>query len=120
MRKRNSAIIIGSVRSKSNKAAFSISSAKDGGARASEVVKIGIRDLRVEEEKERIWGLVNLGSLGSETWGSFGLIAIVVIVVVEAAAAGIRALEEAMITLVMVAAATLCFVSDGVCGVRWF
>lgn len=52
MRSRNSAIMIGKVRSKSKSAAFSISAAKDGGVKVKEVAARRDRDLRVEEDRD--------------------------------------------------------------------
>lgn len=61
---------MGKVRLKSKSAAFSNSSASDGGARVSEVAARRERDLRVEEERDSNWVFVILGiwNLGSEIW----------------------------------------------------
>lgn len=88
---------MGSVRLKSKRAAFSISSAKQGGEKVKDVAAKRERDLRVEDEMEmnfweifgvgrEIWGIWILGLDGREDWigETRGL-----------------ALEEAMITLAM-------------------
>lgn len=66
MRKRNSAIIIGSVKLKSKREAFSISSASEGGAMARELARMTEMVLRFDG---RVRGLWDLGDLGR---GSFG------------------------------------------------
>lgn len=86
--------MMGSVRLKSKSAAFSISSAKEGGAMASEVAAIMERDLRVVEE-----GIFEIGNLivGSEFWiWRMGILG-----VVGEGETGIKHLEEAIIMLAM-------------------
>jgi hypothetical protein len=61
------------VLSKSKSAAFSISSAKEGGAKVKEVAAMRERDLRVEVERDRSWGLVILRSSGKESRGIWSL-----------------------------------------------
>ena len=73
MRTKNSTMIIGSVKLKSKSAAFSISSAKEGGVKVNEVAAMRERDLRVEVERDRSWGLVILRSLGKEICGAWSL-----------------------------------------------
>jgi len=70
MRIRNSEAMMGKVRSKSKRAAFSISAANDGGASVSEVAVRRERDLRVEEERDSNWVFEILGvwNLGREIW----------------------------------------------------
>lgn len=48
--------MIGRVRLKSKSAAFSISTAREGGAKERDVAAKRERDLRVEEEREMDWG----------------------------------------------------------------
>lgn len=72
MRSKNSAMMIGRVKLKSNRAAFSNSSAREGGAKAREEAARRERDLR-----DRIWGFeicLRIGILGTEIWkeGSLG------------------------------------------------
>lgn len=93
--------MIGRVRLKSKSAAFSISSAREGGAKESDVAAMRERDLRVEVERERNWGFlrivgvrVRVRVLGMENLG----------VLVEAMEGGAeRGLEEAIITFAMAA-----------------
>nr|GMD48713.1 protein MIZU-KUSSEI 1-like [Ipomoea batatas] len=91
---RISAMIIGSVRLKSNSDAFSISSAIDGGATARAVPRITDRDFKLEERvRERNW--LRFGS-----WGRVNLGREAEILSLGAGrAVGIRAFEEAMIIL---------------------
>ncbi|PON71353.1 hypothetical protein PanWU01x14_074930 [Parasponia andersonii] len=98
--------MMGSVRLKSKSAAFSISSAKDGGARAKEVAAARERDLRVEDERECNWVFEIFGILCSEIWAReiLGLEA----VAVAAMEGGDKGLEEAMIMLAM-ADSDVCF-----------
>lgn len=99
MRNRNSAAMIGSVRSKSKSAAFSISTAKEGrGVAATEAATraAAARDLGVREREIR--GLVVVEMRGSETGGCGSGWCLDLGV----AGAVIRVLEEAMITLAMV------------------
>lgn len=99
MRSRNSTIMIGRVKLKSKRAAFSISTAREGGAKASEVAARRERDLRVEGARDRIWGfgILTIGNLGSEIWRT-GILG-----VGEMEETGISDLEEAMIMLAMAA-----------------
>nr|GMD45801.1 hypothetical protein PanWU01x14_074930 [Ipomoea batatas] len=91
---RISAMIIGSVRLKSNSDAFSISSAIDGGATARAVPRITDRDFKLEERgrvRERNWlrfGSSERVNLGREAE---------ILSLGEGRAVGIRAFEEAMI-----------------------
>ncbi|KAJ6745426.1 hypothetical protein OIU74_028163 [Salix koriyanagi] len=66
-------MIIGSVKLKSKRAAFSISSAKEGGVKVKEVAAMREKDLRVEVERARSWGLVILRILGKESCGIWSL-----------------------------------------------
>lgn len=97
MRSRNSTIMIGRVRLKSKRAAFSISSARDGGAKEREVAARREKDLRAEEgERERMcWSLGSLGILGREIWG-------VGLGKGREEVGEMRGFEEAMIMLAMV------------------
>lgn len=94
MRNKNSAAIIGSVKSKSKSAAFSNSSAKEGGACESEkevAARITEMDLREEAVRERSWW--GFGILGKANLGR-------TLILVEEQVEGvdvIGALEEAMI-----------------------
>ena len=99
MRTKNSTMIIGSVKLKSKSAAFSISSAKEGGVKVKEVAAMREKDLRVEVERARSWGLVILRILGKESCGiwSLGL----VLAGREEEGRVMRGLEEAMIMLAM-------------------
>lgn len=100
----------GSVRLNSKRAAFSISSAREGGARVSEVAATRDRDFRVEDERARIWeGVIVI--LGSGIWEMESL-GLVVVEEEREGTAGIRGLEEAMIILAMAAA-------DNVDDVQW-
>ena len=99
MRTKNSTMIIGSVKLKSKSAAFSISSAKEGGAKVKEVAAMRERDLRVEVERDRSWGLVILRILGKESCGIWNLG--LVLVGREEEERVMRGLEEAMIMLAM-------------------
>lgn len=84
---------MGRVRLKSKRAAFSISTAKEGGARASEVVAMRERDLRVEDERARNWqGLIV--SLASGDWEMKSLGLVVVVVEEREVEAVKRGLEE--------------------------
>lgn len=91
--------MIGRVKLKSKRAAFSISSARDGGAKAREEAARRERDLRVEGTRDKSWGLQILrrGVLGSEicSTGTLGG--------GEMEETGIRGFEEAMIMLAMAA-----------------
>lgn len=101
----------GSVRLNSKRAAFSISSAREGGARVSEVAATRDRDFRVEDERARIWeGVIVI--LGSGIWETESLGLVVVVEEEREGKAGIRGLEEAMIILAMAAA-------DNVDDVQW-
>lgn len=70
MRKRNSAIMIGSVKLKSKREAFSISSASEGGAMANELARMTEMDLRVDgiERVSRDLGDLGRGSFGKGIW----------------------------------------------------
>lgn len=99
MRKRNSAVMIGSVRSKSKSAAFSISTAREGrGVAAMEAATraAAARDLGVRERE--IWGFVVAEMTGTETGGCGSGWCLDLGVARDV----IRVLEEAMITLAMV------------------
>lgn len=90
--------MMGRVKLKSNRAAFSISTAREGGAKAREEAARRERDLRVEGARDKIWSFENLRGeiLGSEIWRlgrSLGE--------GEMVETGIRGLEEAMIMLAM-------------------
>lgn len=94
---KNSAAMMGSVKLKSKSAAFSISTAREGGATASEAARTTEMDLG----RERSWwslGILDRGGLGKESWigesFSFGVGGMVEEQV-------IRALEEAMSMLAM-------------------
>lgn len=95
MRRRNCAIMMGRVRLNSKRAAFSISSAKEGsGAREREDAAV-VAAMRAADLRE--------GSLGREMW-NLGLVVVVVVVVVVGGREGeevIRVLVEAMIMLAM-------------------
>lgn len=68
MRNKNSAIMIGRVRSKSNSWAFSNSSARSGGGEEREAAAMAAREVTAVEERER--SLVGFGSFGSfGIWG---------------------------------------------------
>lgn len=98
------------MRLNSKRAAFSISSAREGGARVSEVAATRDRDFRVEDERARIWeGVIEI--LGSGIWEMESL-GLVVVEEEREGKAGIRGLEEAMIILAMAAA-------DNVDDVQW-
>lgn len=92
--------MIGRVKLKSKRAAFSISSAREGGAKDREVTVKREMDLRVAEENERIcWDFKNfgVGIFGIESWElcwSFGLEG-------KVDAMGTIGFEEAMIMLAM-------------------
>lgn len=91
-------MIMGRVRLKSNRAAFSISTAREGGARVSEVAATKDKDFSVEVERLRNWSFVifGVGSLVELEMISLGF------VVVESDGAGVTSvLEEAMIMLAM-------------------
>ena len=63
---------MGRVKLKSKRAAFSISAAREGGAKDKEVTVKREMDLRVEEESERIcWDFKNfgMGIFCRESWG---------------------------------------------------
>ncbi|PON81410.1 hypothetical protein TorRG33x02_227610, partial [Trema orientale] len=99
--------MMGSVRLKSKSAAFSISSAREGGARAREVAAARERDLRVEDERACNWVFEIFGILGSEIWAReiLGLEA----VAGAAMEGGDKGLEEAMIMLAMADSDALLF-----------
>lgn len=92
--------MIGRVRLKSKRAAFSISSARDGGAKEREVAARREKDLRAEEgERERMcWSLGSLGILGREIWEIWG----VGLGKGREEVGEMRGFEEAMIMLAMV------------------
>lgn len=88
--------MIGRVRLKSKRAAFSISSAREGGAKERDVAAKRERDLRVEVEREMDWGFlrncgIRVRVLGMENLG----------VLLEMERGGEGGLEEAMITFAM-------------------
>lgn len=90
--------MIGRVRLKSKRAAFSISSAREGGAKDRDVAAKRERDLRVEVEREIDWCFlrndrIRVMVLGMENLG----------VLLEMERGGERGLEEAMITFAMAA-----------------
>lgn len=66
MRKRNSAIMMGSVRLKSKREAFSISSASEGGAMANELARMTEMDFKFDGIERDSRDLDDLGR------GSFG------------------------------------------------
>ena len=96
-------MMMGRVRLKSKSAAFSISSAREGGAKANEVAARRERDLRVGMEEERVWGFgresLRVGILGRVMWrmGSLGE----GVGGGELVETGIKDLEEAIIMLAM-------------------
>lgn len=54
-------MIIGSVKLKSKREAFSISSASEGGAMANELARITEMDLKFDGRERGLWDLSNLG-----------------------------------------------------------
>lgn len=86
---------MGRVRSKSKRAAFSISSANEGGAQEREVAAITERD----DERERIWDLESFGRVG--IWGMEIWIGILGFEMGEGEEEEMGTLEEAMIMLAM-------------------
>lgn len=99
---------MGRVRSKSNRAAFSNSSARDGGANASEATATAER----EEDRDTNWGFVSFGRfagiLGMEIWS--GILGFGIGVEGEEE---MGTLDEAMIMLAMAEG------SAGFCAVLW-
>lgn len=75
MRSKNWTIMMGRVKLKSKRDAFSISSAREGGAMESEVARITERDLGRERKWWVLgrWGRDNLGKDRSFSGGSLGL-----------------------------------------------
>lgn len=71
MRKRNSAIMMGSVRLKSKREAFSISSASEGGTKARELARTTEMVLKFDgiEKGLRDLGDFGRGSFGKGIWG---------------------------------------------------